>query len=205
MAPGFRLVLVITSVLLVATTAACRSERREDDESLASRSSALLLSQGDRELANVASEFQRPLLEDGELTFPEYERAIFATVDCVEGQGLKVNGPVLTAMDTYYFEVSGDRDPTAALQACEEQYSSLVSRLWQTNAKAPESLLQEARDALSRCLRDKGVEGLPEQPGPGEISRVLLGPGDSAPEHGAAILQCSQEVGAEYGLPNFGG
>ena len=53
-------------------------------------------------LADELSAPRRAILADGEVTFAEYQRAIFAFISCMEGEGLLIDGFGLGADQTYH-------------------------------------------------------------------------------------------------------
>lgn len=68
------------------------------------------------------------------VTFSEYERASIATVDCLIDRGIDAEGPILEANHTYSFITSGDvgeeEAVEAAVEQCEEEFSSAVDLGW---------------------------------------------------------------------------
>lgn len=59
----------------------------------------------------LAPAAQQPALEDGEVTFAEYEAAVFEAVDCMKSSGVEVtDGPTLGPGGRYDYDVQGDLD-----------------------------------------------------------------------------------------------
>ncbi len=111
-------------------------------------------------LSDISS-FQQDLLEDGDLTFSEYERAVFATVDCLVSEGFDVSGVRLSPFDgdTYEFSYSvpGKSLPDAARVAadrCFLEYLDTVDLVWAGVNRSTESELAEQDLRLRQCLSD---------------------------------------------------
>lgn len=83
------------------------------------------------------SEFQRQLLEDGELTFSEYERAVRGFVSCLEAQGYEANHVEIDEDAGFTITVAWPEgiDPAtseAERDGCEEEYISAVELAFAT-------------------------------------------------------------------------
>ncbi len=115
------------------------------------------------------SEYQKPALADGQVTFAEYERAVLATVECLKGGGLTVDGP--QARDGGRFldfsfgaqqlpgESSGDADKRirAISDRCDREYRLDIDRLWVQQHLLTTQQRDEQRTQLITCLRDAGA------------------------------------------------
>lgn len=159
------------------------------------------------------SGYQRGLLGDGVLTFPEYEGAVLAYVGCVEEQGVIVEhvdgdgraaGPGLTARGQYLFSTTlphrpGKRATVSELRAielkCGGEYFDVVAQLWAEHVAPTEQELAAARNALGTCLRGAGLD-VPENPSSSDFGPVAASP---------AYRGCSEEVSQKFGIPGFGG
>lgn len=109
------------------------------------------------------------LMEDGDLTFEEYEQTIFSYMRCMEDFGFEAvsNFPRLTPWGTYQVRIAsfdfGSRgitpgEVTAHDQACEQSYWRGISRLWDLAHQPTEIELQNARRDFASCLRERGIE-----------------------------------------------
>jgi hypothetical protein len=130
------------------------------------------------ELRSAASPAQWALLEDGALTFAEYESATFSTISCLEEGGIQVihvepaavrslesqqPGPRLTKRGRYEFivKIPAGQDLQAQTRnetRCREEFSSLVDLLWAEHLTPTEEELQALRDAVADCLRQQGEQ-----------------------------------------------
>ncbi len=159
------------------------------------------------------SDYQRKLLDDGVLTFAEYEASVLAYVGCVEEHGAVVEhvagdevmaGPDLNARGQYLFQTTlphqpGKRATLGELRAIESQcgteFFDVVVQLWAEHVAPSETELVAARDALGECLREAGVD-IPEHPSPTDFGPVA---------QSLEYRDCSREVSEDFGIPGFGG
>lgn len=149
-----------------------------------------------------ASEFQRELIEDGIITFADYERAVYATVACLEERGVDVvEGPELTGRNVYQFTYAADdrEQGPVVYWECYEEHQVVIDRVWAgTGQENPtEEELEEARAALEACLRGAGID-LPGGASSADFAAVA--------ESDPTIFQpCSEEVSDEFDMPGFAG
>jgi hypothetical protein len=134
------------------------------------------------------------------VTFSEYEAATLATIECLREQGVEVSGATPSAGNRLTFEFfTGDAplaEVRASYQECYEEFAIEVDRAWADANRRTEEELQMARRALADCLRDAGEE-VPENPTTEDFVTLQ--------QTAASFGDCSQRVGDEYGIPNFGG
>jgi hypothetical protein len=101
---------------------------------------------------------QRVLIEDGELTFAEYERAVFNLVDCVSAEGIEVLSPELEDDNFYSYTVVLTDRSDAVVGACEAEHFSYIELVWaEVNRQDPADEQREIEQVAS-CLRDAGFE-----------------------------------------------
>jgi hypothetical protein len=110
------------------------------------------------------SAFQRELVEDGEVSFADYEAAVLAFAQCIEEAGLSfVDDPVYNPA-TRRFDFSIVTGETIAdanvgdsvVLDCATGYISNVQALWNWNNAPTEAELQEADVAWRACMIDGG-------------------------------------------------
>jgi hypothetical protein len=141
-----------------------------------------------------ASDFERPLLEDGTLTFAEYEQALFAGFACMEAKGVgvfhqiprviggtvisdsqeKFPGPRLTARGQYRYVTNSGSLSLVEFQGihaqCAAEYYALVEFLWAENVAPSEQDAQAMTSGIGDCLRELG---LPVPANPSEDDLLL--------------------------------
>ncbi|MFT4744636.1 MAG: hypothetical protein ACI9AD_000481 [Nitriliruptoraceae bacterium] len=101
---------------------------------------------------------QRVLIEDGELTFAEYERALFNLVDCMTAEGIKVLEPDLVDGKFYSYTVAQTDRSDAVVDACDTEHFSYIEQVWaDVNPQDPADEQREIEQVAS-CLRDLGFE-----------------------------------------------
>lgn len=90
-----------------------------------------------QQLVESASEFQRDILADQEVTGAEYERAMAATVQCLQDEGLPVevrpgsdDRPFDYTMGPFATEEEAD-EATRVEDECRERFSQVVALVWQ--------------------------------------------------------------------------
>jgi hypothetical protein len=124
----------------------------------------------------AASSRERPLIEDGVLTFEEYQSAVLETITCFERAGVNVvhfpgygrggvgePGPRLSSRGVYSYvgAVQGtpDKPPAeaaAATAACKAG-SAQIEFLWAQHTAPSQVEIQAMRDYMAKCLRDAGA------------------------------------------------
>jgi hypothetical protein len=156
-----------------------------------------------------ASVFQQSLLSDGLLTYPEYESAVLATVQCLRDRGISIiTEPHTAPGGVLVFEFGGstqfageaaDRENEAArlaYEACYHEHQNVVDLAWARQTQVDERTLAEARSALRECLEEAGVEGIP----PNAKGRDF-----QAYQHLEVFPKCQEKVGREFDIAGFGG
>lgn len=114
------------------------------------------------------TEFQRRLLQDGDLTREEYEDAVFATVQCIADHGFVVAGPTYDNVGHLVYQF-GTKDTALGGQysvvsdSCASQYSRDVSVVWSTvlrfnNPPPTNEQMAQAQSDLVACLVSNHVE-----------------------------------------------
>ncbi len=139
----------------------------------------------------AVSERERPLIEDGVLTFEEYQAAVLETVACFERAGVKVvhfpgygrggvgePGPRLSSRGVYSYAgaVQGtpDKRPVesaAATAACKAG-SAQVESLWAQHTAPSQVEMQAMRDYMAKCLRDAGATVPQDHASDAELKRA---------------------------------
>lgn len=168
------------------------------------------------------SSYQRDLIEDGRLTFAEYEAAAFATVDCLERAGYTVfhvpgelehdrtnatPGPGLSARGRYKFDVGAASSERAGLLEasgrCRAEYFDLLDLIWAEHTAPSEQDLQRGRAMIGACLRDKGLT-IPDNPSQQELFVHAWPPdGDGQGQPVAEYWDCAKRAADELGLTGF--
>lgn len=171
--------------------------------------------QGDKEAKSLASErykttsdFQKPMLEDGVVTFAEYERATLAEIDCIKKAlpSVRVDGPNPTQSDhptlEYTLEVVGDipaeqeADFEKSQAECHATYLSDVGAVWATQDIPSEEERKTLLASLRDCLVDAGVD-LPAKAELDDIADAL----DAAGEPSDQVAGCMEKFGSVLVAP----
>jgi hypothetical protein len=127
---------------------------------------------------------QRVLIEDGSLTFEEYERAVFNLVDCVSAEGIEVLEPELEDDNFYSYTVAQTDRSDAVVGACTTEHFSYIQRVWaEVNRQDPADEQREIEQVAS-CLRDLGFEVESTQDAVAQAAR----------EHSAAFATCVEDL-----------
>jgi len=158
-----------------------------------------------QEILNQTSDFQRAFLQDGEVSFEEYERSVFGTVQCLMDHGIRIlSGPKLVAGGTHFeFSFGGaqnDADHDAQLgvyDGCYREHQDAVDYVWAGQNRPDQKTLDDARAALAECLRAAGVP-LPDEP-----STIDFQTAQRADP--PAFDACARPVQEQFRLPGFGG
>ncbi len=124
--------------------------------------------------------FQEALLADGEVSFADYERAVFTSAQCAREAGVPVRGPMTERQAREQdgaFRFSPGRNPDllytwwisspnpeeldavlAAVEACRRDFLEIVERAWfeatTLSAAAEASWLSQVKE----CIEEAGIE-----------------------------------------------
>ncbi len=156
---------VVGVVLVVALVGAC-----QDGPAVPEDFSAYA-----RNLASSVSPFQADILEDGEVTFAEYERAMLASRQCLIDAGWDVSDVRDHPRDgwsllfTVGWEYDGDDARDARLSAqldvdfakCASEYHEWVEVAYRKSLIPSGTERQELTKELLACLEAEGVTGIP--------------------------------------------
>ena len=149
----------------------------------------------------AASPSQRRAMEDGEVTFAEYEAAALRAVQCINDIGDLAGEAVFDkSSNTYQVAARGRVGPDSDKKRiqtddCYKEHWNAINDAWGAQNQPSEKELADARTALAACLREAGL-AIPDP----------ASPADFAPHQSTAVFQtCAREVGEKFGLPNFGG
>lgn len=104
-----------------------------------------------------ASDFERTLLVDGQLTLSEYEGAKLAEVQCLRESGLEVLDPHMNGIYLYRFVVkyeSATGKQPDAIGDCKKQYTSVLEAIWaEVSAPLAEKVIAESRRMMADCYK----------------------------------------------------
>jgi hypothetical protein len=144
---------VVAAVVLAVSLIACRGAelRGELPEYVSSE-------------LESASEFEREIIGDGKVTAAEYERAVFATLSCLDDHGLPHSEAIFNDEASRWDYQIGpwteeeDAENYALFLDCWENHEQGVESVW-VNQNAPsEANLQQIREAILMCLREHGLQ-----------------------------------------------
>lgn len=115
-----------------------------------------------RDLLPQASEFQKRLLDDGQLTLAEYESAKLAQVRCLTDAGLRVDGD-LTPNGLYVIRFSvvseGPLRPTGSrISDCKKEYAHIIDMVWaEVSVPLVQEVIAESRRMMAACYAESGL------------------------------------------------
>ena len=161
--------LLVAAVTASATLTACTSAETDSQISaspaLASETSGIVA----EAKANGADAVQLAALADGEVTFAEYQQAVYATMECMTDAGIEVfdrevddTGPYPMIHYSYAVVAPGlTEDQTLDISdVCLATHSFYVEMLYQTGDAAQEAIdarFEEVKDRFIACLKDAGI------------------------------------------------
>lgn len=184
--------IALVAFAAALAVSACGGGGRPHDQKEASSLAA--------ERAKTTSEFQKPMLADGVVTYAEYERAALAEIDCIKKAlpGVRVDGPHATQGDhpilEYTLEVVGDvpvDEETRFEESqakCHRTYLSDVGSVWAIEDVPSEEERKALLVDLGACLSRAGLD-LPEKTELDDISDALDDAGEMSDEAGACMEQ----------------
>ena len=150
----------------------------------------------------------KAVVEDGVLTFPEYESSVLAMASCVRDAGgrfYRDDQPKLTWRGLYVYSTGFPEavpGAQAAVSGCVERYVGILDMLWKEVTDPTREEEEAAMNALASCLHEFGLDDIiPE--GRRREDFEMLGP-KLAEDDRALYMSCAQRIGDEYALPYFG-
>lgn len=149
-----------------------------------------------------APEFERNILKDGKVTFDEYQKSVFATVQCAKAHGITyIKPPTLGPGRKYTYLISFGKTADKAqslhkaFDACYQQYQYLVDIAWTIENKPSQDTTNKATAAFATCLREAGVS-LPESPADSDFHAAQT----SSP---AQFSACSDAISKKFDIQGF--
>ncbi len=135
-------------------------------------------------------------LEDGVVTFEEYEAAMLTTVRCVEEAGFSATisqeGTLLRVRGGAVSSLSESRRWGEVYNKCWEQYSDDVEALWQAQNAPSEAERREQEGRVLECVRDANIEVDDYQ----DLAQMLADQVLNVEQNHAVLLCQSKEFGA---------
>lgn len=150
-----------------------------------------------------ASDYQKALVEDGTLTFQEYEAAIAATVGCLKDIGFIVaeDAMKLNSRSQYTYSATlPDQDQERLMteaDECTNRFARPTAGAWEWFTRPTEQEIAAGRAALAACLAEANVD-VGSDPASQEFAQI-------AASGNQDYQRCIVQVQEEYALPNFGG
>jgi len=196
-------ILSLTCVVVLAVAACSTSGSDGEDREAIAR--ALPPGVAVDALLETADQAQIALFRDGALTFSDYERATMLLLGCLEEAAfVVVDGPRFNEETNdfdYLLEVPpGEREASLEAQlACTQRFHLFAKMAWSWQHAPPEAALNAAKETMGACLRDAGYDFVPQFPQASDYDRVRAAEGEEA------FNDCRTRVGAEYGIPDWGG
>lgn len=150
----------------------------------------------------------RQVLEDGVITFPEYEASVLAMAACVRDVGgvfSRPDQPRLSWRGLYTYSTGFPEavpGAQAAVSGCVERNVGVLDLFWKELTNPTQNEEEEAMNALAACMRSMGLgDEVPD--GRRRDDFDMLGPKLSE-DNRALYWGCAQRIGEEYALPYFG-
>lgn len=204
--------IALTAAALLVALAGCSGGSKGPPSSLATDDGitpfAQLIAQmpgGSGDTSSIiaaAPVFERDILADGKVTFDEYQKAVFATVQCAKAHGIVyLNDPTLGPGKkfTYLMSFGQTADEAQSLHkaydACYQQYQYLIDIAWTIENKPTQETLNKATSTFASCLRDAGVT-LPDSPSTADFRTAQA-------SHPDVFNACSTTVSKQFDLQDF--
>lgn len=168
----------------------------------------LALDPSARDVWDTLPQGQRSLLEDGELTFDEYESATLATVACLTELGYTVDPPPQLDLTgkRLTWQTAGKPGSSAEQLAadadrCEREHGFYVRLLWHQMHEPSAEERRAAEETVEACVADAGV-AMPQLGTPAWAQWMSAG---GATEGDGALFRCADEVARKTGIQVGGG
>lgn len=118
------------------------------------------------ELAQVMSQltpFEEEILADGQVSAVEYERAVFATMECFDELGVAHTEPELVTTGPFpqwHYQTSGAdlEELERSLAQCENSLLRNIATVWSLQHEESEEVRERRRQNMLNCLREAGFD-----------------------------------------------
>ncbi len=199
----------LSALTVAALALACGGDSRSGHEGPKTAPPPPSLASG---VGGVDRSFQAKILNDGQVTFAEYDEAFLAYVSCAGQRGwVPVAPPRLTSRRLYDYQFTRpNSDPAAGaserarwegdLRTCEAMFFDEVQRAWVVKTAPSQQELQAARDALGACLRDAQVSDVPAHPTAEDWERFIVVSSGATLDERKVFRTCLTAVQGEYGI-----
>lgn len=151
--------------------------------------------QGGASDARAATNAQAAAAADGQITWAEYESAIWGAFECVKASGLTpMAEPHLNAEGTrltYAFFAHEGEGKRGVGVNCMEEHSMLVEQLWAAQQRPSAETVAAATSAMDRCLVDGGYDEA-------EVAAAASFTAFEGRADGGAYFDCVRAVSIEY-------
>jgi hypothetical protein len=161
------------------------------------------------DLMMQASDYQRQIMEDGEVAYAEYERAVLDAKRCVEdkvGNLVRVSGPILDRDQVrlvLQFEAEAvgaeveqiDAEVAPITLACFSEYLDYVEMAYTRTHQPSEAVIRQGIADLIRCLNETGFDGLTVDSTQREVGETVT---DASSDMNAAGARCINEHGLGF-------
>jgi hypothetical protein len=158
------------------------------------------------DLMSQANDYQKRIMQDGEVTFAEYEQAVLAAKQCVMdevGSLVIVNGPTLAADEVHLvlgFSAADGDDPDQtdgeidlAILGCLSEYVDYVELAYARTHQPSEAEIRQAVADLIRCLNQAGFDSL-------TVDSTMREVGETVTDAPADMNEAGGRCIAEHGL-----
>lgn len=149
-------------------------------------------------------QFEKDLIGDGVLTFSEYERAVFAVVECWKEAGaILLEPPRVNVRGQYIFYAGAPGNLVSEVKpkvdACSEKYMGAIQFLWTEHTAPSELEWQNAMNLMAACLTEHGFKDVPPQPDPrvGLHREYAYMEGQAGIDYGECMFKVREETGIE--------
>lgn len=203
--------LVVAIVCLLGASQACNKPSPDsDDEYQPSSAPTVIVAEAELARVSVAirSDHVREVLDDGVITFAEYESSVLAMVACAEGGGaaLVTGTPRTDAFHVFRLSFTwapqnrGRAGP--AVERCGDEFLGPLQDLWSKarSGSLPETEHQQAREIFWDCIGSHGIT-IGDRPRNGTSARYVT----ELPGGGTALLDCQEQIYQQFRIENFGG
>ncbi|MGB4861239.1 MAG: hypothetical protein WBO97_02165, partial [Tepidiformaceae bacterium] len=151
----------------------------------------------------------RQVLEDGVITFPEYEASVLAMAACVRDAGgvfSRPDQPRLSWRGLYTYSTGFPEavpGAQAAVSGCVDRHVGILDLFWKELVSPSAKDIADAMAAMALCMRDNGLGTLvPESMAPQDFQKIVrtIAPDESKLR---AYVGCAKSAENEFGLIGF--
>ena len=157
----------------------------------------------------LLTEHAQDVLDDGVITFPEYESSVLQAVQCIKDSGGSIDpgDPHLNKKGLYTFVPGWPLDHPEVeqmIRSCNHEYLDPLELFWKELVLPSEAEVLVAMDAMADCLVASGLGDIvPQSHAFEDFAKMPRQLATSRPDAFDGYVACARRIQDDFGLTGF--